>query len=219
MMALRLFGDQIPREDRNLSWREFKRKHEKLRNKAKPLVLGIIYGKGIPSLATDLRCSLHEAERLMANFRSLYPALCLGMERARSDSARRGYAYVSGLRRFRAGSGSITPHQLRGLGNACIQGTAALVFFDAGNRLRKLYRRYGARLILPVHDAYVFEAPIDHLEEVAELTRSVMIQTVQEWFPVLRPRAEINIKHPECWNHEGHHDSVERFLEDPMLEL
>ena len=78
-------------------------------------------------------------------------------------SIRRGYAYISGLRRFRAGRGPSTPHEERGLGNSYVQGTAALVFFDAGNRLRQLYRRHGARLIIPVHDAFVFEAPLDQL--------------------------------------------------------
>ena len=33
------------------------------------------------------------------------------------------------------------------------------------------------------------------------------------------PGPRSNIKYPECWNHEGHHDSVERFIENPMLEL
>jgi DNA polymerase-1 len=218
-MARRIFAGEVPPEDRNLDCRDFKRKHSELRNRTKPLVLGIIYGKGIASLALDLGISRPEAKALWESFRSLYPALCDRMDRARIDSARRGYAYISGLRRFRSGSGPATPHEMRGLGNAYIQGTAALVFFDAGNRLRRLYRQHGARLIIPVHDAFVFEAPPDRLGEVAELTRSVLIRTVQEWFPELRPRADVNINHPECWNHEGHHDSVERFLEDPALKL
>ena len=98
------------------------------------------------------------------------------------------------------------------MGNAYVQGTAALVFFDAGNRLRRLYRQHRARLIIPVHDAFVFEAPMDGVAEVAELTESVLVRTVQEWFPELRPRTKANITHPECWNHEGHHDSVEQFI-------
>ena len=141
------------------------------------------------------------------------------MERARVQSIRRGYAYISGLRRFRAETGTATPHEERGMGNAYVQGTAALVFFDAGNRLRRLYRQHHARLIIPVHDAFVFEAPLGRVADVAELTRSVLIRTVQEWFPELQPRAKVNIAHAECWNHEGHHDSVERFVADPMLEL
>jgi DNA polymerase I-like protein with 3'-5' exonuclease and polymerase domains len=183
------------------------------------LVLGIIYGKTVYGIALDLGIGRREAQQLWDSFRQLYPTLCEGMERARTGSIRRGYAYISGLRRFRVGSGPSTPHEERGLGNSYVQGTAALVFFDAGNRLRPLYCRHGARLIIPVHDAFVFEAPLDELASVAELTRSVLIQTVQEWFPDLRARAEINIKYPECWNHEEHRDSVERFVENPMLEL
>ena len=45
------------------------------------------------------------------------------------------------------------------MGNAYVQGTAALVLFNAGNRLRRLYRQHRARLIIPVHDAFVFESP------------------------------------------------------------
>ena len=218
-MAQRIFAGQIPPEDANLGWREFKAKHPQLRDRTKPLVLGIIYGKTVYGIALDLGVSYREAQQLWDSFRQLYPTLCDGMDRARIGSIRRGYAYISGLRRFRAGRGPSTPHEERGLGNAYVQGTAALVFFDAGNRLRQLYRRYGARLIIPVHDAFVFEAPLDQLTAVAELTRSVLIQTVQEWFPELHARTDINIRYPECWNHEGHRDSVERFVENPMLEL
>jgi hypothetical protein len=46
-----------------------------------------------------------------------------------------------------------------------------------------------------------------------------MCETVQEYFPELRCRAEINIEHPRCWNKEGHHDSVDRWIEDPKFTL
>ena len=218
-MAQRIFANQIPQQDTNLDWRVFKAKYAELRNRTKPLVLGIIYGKTVYGIALDLGISRRKAQELWDSFRLLYPTLCEGMERARTGSIRRGYAYISGLRRFRAGRAAATPHEERGLGNSYVQGTAALVFFDAGNRLRRLYRRHGARLIIPIHDAFVFEAPLDEISTVAELTRSILIQTVQEWFPDLHARAEINIKYPECWNHKGHRDSVERFIENPMLEL
>ena len=89
------------------------------------------------------------------------------------------------------------------MGNAYVQGTAALVFFDAGNRLQHLYRQHGARLIIPVHDAFVFEAPVDRVREVAELTRSVLVRTVQEWFPDLQPRAQVNIGIPNAGTTRG----------------
>jgi DNA polymerase-1 len=182
------------------------------------LVLGIIYGKTVHGIASDLGISLREAQALWDAFRRLYPTLCDGMERARYQSIRRGYAYISGLRRFRARAGASSAHEERGMGNAYVQGTAALVFFDAGNRLRRLYRQHRARLIIPVHDAFVFEAPLGAVAEVAELTASVLARTVQEWFPELRPRTKVNIAHPGCWNDEGRHESVEQFIEDPLAE-
>jgi hypothetical protein len=41
-----------------------------------------------------------------------------------------------------------------------------------------------------------------------------MCGTVREYFPQLRPRAEFDTEHPECWNKDGHHDSVEKWLDD-----
>ena len=66
-----------------------------------------------------------------------------------------------------------------------------------------------------MHDAFVFEAPLESLKEVAQLTEAVMCETVQEWFPELEPRVEVNIERPECWNKDGHADSVERWMADP----
>ena len=100
--------------------------------------------------------------------------------------------------------------------NHPVQGSAAVVFKAAGIRLDKLYRGYDAWLIIPMHDAYVFEAPLEAFKEVAELTGRVLRETMQEYFPVLRPDVEVNIQHPECWNKDGHADSVERWAEDML---
>jgi hypothetical protein len=52
-------------------------------------------------------------------------------------------------------------------------------------------------------------------KEVAGLTKRVMSETARMYFPQLGPRAEVNTEHPECWNKDGHADSVERWLADP----
>jgi hypothetical protein len=44
-----------------------------------------------------------------------------------------------------------------------------------------------------------------------------MCEAVEEYFPVLRPRAEVNDGCPACWNKEGSADSVERWIADPMF--
>src|SRR5262249_25262241 len=103
--------------------------------------------------------------------------------------------------------------------NHPVQGSAAAVFKVAGNRLDRLYRRYDAWLLVPLHDAYVFEAPMENLKEVGDLTERVLCETVQEHFPALEPRAEMNVSHPDCWNKDGRCDSIERWLEDPLFSL
>jgi DNA polymerase-1 len=123
----------------------------------------------------------------------------------------------SGLRRHRpAGRGALSTWERNWMVNTPVQGSAAVLFKAAGNRLDRLYRRYDAWLVVPMHDAYVFEAPREVLAEVAGLTARVMCEAVAEHFPELAARAEVNISHPECWNKDGHADSVERWIEDPL---
>ncbi len=90
---------------------------------------------------------------------------------------------------------------------------------DQRNRLDRLYRRHDAFIIVPFHDAFVFEAPREAFEEVTTLTAQVMCQTLEEHFPVLRPRVEINAIHPECWNKDGRADALERWLADATFSI
>lgn len=116
-------------------------------------------------------------------------------------SVRRGYAAaVSGLRRHRGHDGAASGWERRWLANFAVQGSAAVAFKVAGNRLDKLFRAYDAHLLLPMHDAFVFEAPLLVLPEVAELTSRVLCEAVQEYFPRLRPKGEINISRPAFWH-------------------
>ena len=65
----------------------------------------------------------------------------------------------------------------------------------------------------------MFEAPLEALVEVAGLTGRLMTEAVGEFFPRLRPKVEINIEKPRCWNKDGHDDSVDRWIEDPLFSL
>jgi hypothetical protein len=66
-----------------------------------------------------------------------------------------------------------------------------------------------------MHDAYVFEVSAEHLQTVATITAEVMKSSVQEYFPVLDPQVDVNVDHPECWNKDGHADSLTRWVVDP----
>jgi DNA polymerase-1 len=116
------------------------------------------------------------------------------------------------LKRYRANSGQATRWEKNWLANHPVQGSAAVMFKAAGNRLDKLFRLYDARIIIPLHDAFIFEAPLEELKTIAELTSRVMCDTLQEYFPVLRPQVEINITRPDCWNKDGDGEELERWI-------
>ena len=103
--------------------------------------------------------------------------------------------------------------------NHPVQGTAADVFKAAGNRLDRLYLKYDAKIIVPFHDSFVYEAPEEHFEEVTQLTERVMCDTVREFFPELDPKVEANVSRPDCWNKDGDAESVFRWFEDPLAEV
>ncbi|WP_253821903.1 DNA polymerase [Vibrio cyclitrophicus] len=93
-----------------------------------------------------------------------------------------------------------------------VQGTAAALFKAAGNRLHQLYKGYNAKLIVAMHDAFVFEVPKEHLNVVSELTAQVMTQVVQEMYPQLKIRSDINISQPDFWTKNGNPDTLDVWL-------
>jgi DNA polymerase-1 len=183
--------------------------------------LSLIYGVTAHGLARQLGVTAIHGDEMLGRFMAMFPPLRRGLAEAAAEGALRGYASTSsGLRRHRP-SQSAPPSswERNWMMNHPVQGTACVAFKIAGNRLDRLYRRHGARLIIALHDAYVYEAPLGALKAVGELTRRVMIEAVEELFPVLRPDAQINDERPECWNKDGHTDSIDRWIEDPTYSL
>ncbi len=211
----RIYANELTEEERHLEGLEFKSRQPEKRAAMKTCTLAMIYGSGKEGLASQLGESVAKADQLITGFLELFPALALAKERAANCSAVRGYASaISGLRRYRGSQGTTTGWERRWLVNFPVQGSAAVVFKMAGNRLDRQFQSYGATLLLPVHDSFVFEVPTPVLEEVAALTERVMCEAVRECFPQLKPSADINIFHPDCWNKEGNVGSVERWISE-----
>jgi DNA polymerase I len=191
-----------------------------MRARMKRCTLGIVYGLTPHGLALYLGISRSEAAALQERFMAMFPALRQALADTASFGGLRGHVpTVSGLRRHRARRGRVSAWERNWMTNHPVQGSAAVVFKAAGNRLDRLYRARDAWLVVPLHDAYVFEAPLGAIEEFGELTGRVLCESVQEYFPQLRPRAEVNVKEPHCWNKDGHADSLERWMEDPTFAL
>jgi DNA polymerase-1 len=216
-MAKHVFVDELCLEDLELPGQAFKSKHRGMRDRMKICTLGIIYGLTPHGLALRLNVPEPEAAALQQRFMAMFPALSRGLTESWTYGGMRGHVSThSGLRRHRAYGGHPSSWERNWMTNHPVQGSAADVFKAAGNRLDKLYPKYDAKLIVPMHDAFVFEAPLDVLGEVTTLTERVMVETVQEFFPALRPKVEVNVRQPQCWNKDGHADSIHQWMDDPM---
>lgn len=214
-MAQHFFQEELPEVDLTIPGKEFKEKHKKIRNQMKSCTLGIIYGITPIGLAQTLKTSQVKAAALQKRFMTMFPRLQDALVIAAQSGAIRGYAHtISGLKRYRAKNGEANRWERNWLANHPVQGSAAVVFKAAGNRLDKLYQQFDARIIIPLHDAFIFEAPLDELETVSELTARVMCDTLQEYLPVLRPQVEKNISRPDCWNKDGVVEELERWIEN-----
>lgn len=219
-MGQHFFRDELPPEDRDLPSAAFKAKYKGLRDRMKRCTLGIIYGLTPHGLGLYLGIPASEAGRLQERFMGMFPALRQALADAAAFGALAGSVpTATGLRRHRARRGRPSGWERNWMTNHPVQGTAAAVFKAAGNRLDRLYPAYDAALLVPLHDAFVFEAPTERLPAVAALTERVMCEAVQEQFPELRPEAVATISRPECWNKDGRADSLERWLEDPTFTL
>jgi DNA polymerase-1 len=217
-MARGYFARSLGPDDLALPDSEFKSKFRHYRDRMKVFTLAVIYGITRFGLARQLGIGMQQAEAEQARFLAMFPVLARALREASEYGAIRGYAELcTGLRRRRGRDGRPTTWETNWLRNTPIQGSASVVFKVAGSRLWRRYQYYGARLILPLHDAFVFECPLVHLEAVAAITAEVMRSTVQEFFPTLDPRVDVNTEFPHAWNTDGKHLSLELWMQDPEI--
>jgi DNA polymerase I-like protein with 3'-5' exonuclease and polymerase domains len=159
---------------------------------------------------------LADAERERQSFLDCYPAIKDAMVSMVEDGRVRGYAAIIGGLRRHISQG---PKAVNQLINTPVQAGAGVVFREAVVRLYQHFRGTATRLILPVHDAVVFECNVDDIGLVGRKASQIMVDTVRKYYPVLYPRVDINDAAPSCWNKDGRSDSLDHFLEDPFYKL
>lgn len=214
-MAQEFFADVLSEEDSTADTETFKQHHKDKRDIMKQCTLGIIYGLTPVGLASRLKIPEFQAKQQMEQFLDMFPTLRHMIATAPQEAVIRGYvSTATGLQRHRINQGSLTHNEKNWMVNMPVQGTAAALFKVAGSRLYQLYKAYDAKLVLAVHDAFIFEAPLELIATVADLTERVMLQVVQEYYPQIKPRVDMNYSHPECWTKDGDADTVEKWIAD-----
>jgi DNA polymerase-1 len=217
-MAKAFFARELSPEALGLPDKKFKDRYGEMRDRMKVCTLATIYNITPYGLSALLGITVEQAARELGKFLGLFPALARAQREEVAYWAIRGYAYIcTGLRRWRARRGAPSAWEINWALNTPVQGSAGVVFKVAGNRLYRRYQHYGARIILPLHDCFIFEAPKASLGQVAKVTAEVMRGAVQEHFPMLDPRVEINVDRPDCWNKDGKWRSLQLWLIDPEL--
>ena len=215
-VAQQFYVDRLSKEEQGLSVSEFKKCRSDLRERIKTFVLAVLYNMQAQAVADRFGVTLAEAERQREAFLDCYPAVRAAMVTAATVGRVRGYAaIVGGLRRHIPRGGKAVNQLI----NTPVQGSAGVVFREAIARLFQHFRGTATKLILPVHDAVVIECDACDIAIVTKESSQIMIAAVRKYYPAIDPRVEVNCSDPSCWNKDGHADSLNRFLADPLYKL
>ena len=139
-MMCEFYANDLTPGELALSDKTLKKRYPHLRDMMKVCTLAIIYNISPFGLSVQLGVTVQEAEQLQQRFLGMFPKLTTALREASQYGIIRGFAYVcSGLRRWRARPGAASNWEVNWMRNTPVQGSAAVVFKVAGNRL---YRRY-----------------------------------------------------------------------------
>lgn len=163
-----------------------------LRNMAKTVGLGTLYGEGPTKMAMQLGIERNEALKMKDTFFLTYPAIynnimfCHGYAKEMGQT----FTMLGRIRRLhRIGSplsdGKIIAQEQRQAYNTHIQGSAAEIMKLAMLRVDtdKILKSLGAELIMTVHDELVCEAPHDTKKDCAEVLGQLMGDPIR-WGPL-----------------------------------
>ena len=195
------------------------------RENAKIVFLSILYGVGISTLASWLQQSTGQAKEVIEKFYDRYKEVKYFQEQQVEFGDQNGYvSAISGLRRrvnFNAleNANNHKKHfllhwQNNWFKNFPIQASAAIVFKKAIISLAENNRGSGFKLIAPMYDAIVFEAPLSELEQHTRVVEAAMIRAMLEQFPKLKPHIKINNFDTSCWNAGESIKNQNQFIDD-----
>jgi DNA polymerase-1 len=152
-----------------------------VRNNAKAINFGIIYGISAFGLARNLGIARDEAAAYIKKYFERFPGIRDYMEETKTFARANGYVKtIFGRRIWVKGIQSKNPSE-RAFGerqsiNAPLQGAAADIIRRAMVRLPPALAKakLKSRMLLQVHDELVFEAPKDEADKLCKLAKEVM---------------------------------------------
>jgi DNA polymerase-1 len=162
-----------------------------LRNRAKAVNFGLVYGMTDYGLARDLGVTVGEAARYIEQYFQRYGRVEEYFGEVLEQARSRGYVTsLLGRRRYipelRSSNRQTRSFAERAARNTPIQGSAAdlikLAMVKIHCELKA--RSLRGRMILQVHDELLFEAPPDELGQIAELASEAMTGAIRLAVPI-----------------------------------
>jgi DNA polymerase I len=165
-----------------------------LRDMAKNVNFGIIYGAGLDKVGSMLNCTREEAQELMnTRYYKRFPGLRTLKKRTEEAMRSREYIITVFGRRHREKNGKFAYRAI----NSLVQGTsadltkAAIVKADARFRAENLR----AMVLLSVHDEIIVEAPDEEVDRTGTLLLEAMLD-----FPEIRVPLGVDISVATRWS-------------------
>jgi len=195
------------------------------RDLAKKVFLSLIYGVGISTLTRWIGGGDNTTTKQMMNrFFTRYPKLQDYLNELVQQGREHGFATtVTGLRRYigTERAGILSPERLRDwetnwFKNYPVQGSSAAVFKQSIINIERRVSVREFRLLVPMYDSIVFEAPLNQLQYFIELVSNEMRSAMQQYFPVLKPKVEVNDFAVQYWNSKDSLVSFNDFLANPL---
>ena len=162
--ATKLFGDRA----------------KEMRNVAKSINFGLIYGMGSKKLAETLGISTKEAKEIIESYFKAFPTVKNYLASIENFAKRNGYVEtLLGRRRyfdFASASGARLSAMLREAVNTVFQGSAAdlikMSMIAIDNTIQR--ESLSARMLLQIHDELVFEIEEAKIKEIANKFKDIM---------------------------------------------
>lgn len=172
-----------------------------MRNRAKRVNFGIIYGMSAFGLSKDLGISQGEAQDFIDRYFLRYPAVKTFMDAQIAKCRKDGFVttilnrrrYIPEINNSNIGIRQFAERQAI---NTPVQGSAAdmikLAMIDIAKVLRE--KKFDSRMIITVHDELVFDAVVAEEKDLISLVRSKMENTMKLSVPIV-----VTIKKGKNW--------------------
>lgn len=176
-----------------------------MRERAKAVNFGIIYGMSDFGLARGINISRQEAKQYIEYYFARHPGVKTYIEKTISQAREKGYVTTLLNRRRYLPDLFSSDHNIRSFGermaiNTTIQGSAADIIKLAMVRVYDVLkkRKLATQMILQVHDELIFDVPGEEIKEVKELVRHCMVNALP-----LTVSLEVDLKAGSNWYEAG----------------